>query len=171
MSNQFESLIEKTDSVSNFVCCKGCNDCCFNSPVFVLPSEVKRLKALGVPLTKLEKIFYIHREKKECPMLNKSTKLCEIYDDRPLCCRMFPFDIFSRNGLLEWGIYNFCPTEKQGLQDRILITLVLRQLEKYLTPEILRYFKSEDFVSQKYEFLDKNRKNYQILFPLKCNNV
>jgi Fe-S-cluster containining protein len=78
--------------VPQFQCVEGCADCC--GPVTMTALEWKRL-AVRTGDTKLkEKTTAAAKDIMDgghgsCPMLDKSTNKCSVYDIRPAICRVF----------------------------------------------------------------------------------
>lgn len=66
-------------NIPTFACVAGCHDCC--GPVTASPQEVARLPIK----TKAEHDSALAQY--SCPYLGKNG--CEVYDDRPLICRLF----------------------------------------------------------------------------------
>jgi Fe-S-cluster containining protein len=68
--------------------CEGCGRCCVRSgphlDVYVAPGDL-------VPLAMVETVEGIRLMRRDadgvCVALDRATKLCTIYENRPLCCR------------------------------------------------------------------------------------
>jgi len=85
----------------------------------------------------------------------------------------YPLDLFSRNGELEWGLYQFCPVEQKreavlvlnntGRMDHGLVLQALRMIENLFGPERIHYLAKEDLVASKIELLDRHRHDYSIV--------
>ena len=169
------SLRAATERASHAVVnCRFCSSCCESGLVYVLPEEKTKLEALGVPIVTFDGIDFIQRaEGGSCPMLGKAHKHCTIYEDRPICCRLYPLDLFSRAGTLEWGLYEYCPVERKreavlvlnnmGRMDHGLILQALRMLEDVFGSDRIAYLAKEDLVASKLELLDSHRKEYSIV--------
>lgn len=166
------NVLEMLDSISiKYVSCKKCIKCCNEGLVYILPSEIDRIQALDVPLIEINGVTFIKRSKEgKCPMLDENNKLCEIYSDRPICCRLFPLDIFHRDGTIKWGIYTYCPNgENTGLIvlkkdekeiDFEKLTFIVSSIEKILGESSIRRMIQEDSVCKKIEILDKLKNEY-----------
>jgi len=109
-----------------------------------------------------------------CPMLDKENKKCTIYNNRPYCCRAFPIDIFSRNNVLEWGIYTYCPNDRidsniiqkdNSINHGILRTMIARY-EQFLSKDDIDFFNNEDKICAKCEILDCLKDEYEIISTL-----
>ena len=90
--------------------CLECGICC-KYPL-ILPSERKAIsKSLGLfrrRLLKRQGPFY-RIESDPCPFLKRSgsKRECEIYEKRPLSCRIFPLVIIPET--LKWTVSDECP--------------------------------------------------------------
>jgi hypothetical protein len=169
------ALREAAEHVSNLVVnCRLCSKCCESGLVYVLPEESGRLEALGVPLVTIDGISYIQRAQGgACPMLDRQGSRCTIYHERPICCRLYPLDLFSRNAKLEWGLYQFCPIDRKkeavlvlnntGRMDHGLVLQALRMIENLFGEDRIHYLAKEDLVASKVELLDRHRHDYVIL--------
>jgi len=82
------------------VCEKGCAHCCV-VPVNISETEAQLIsRASGIsinPFSKAKRAPISESQKSEpCPMLNKKTATCSVYNERPLVCRTFmAFDSFE----------------------------------------------------------------------------
>jgi Fe-S-cluster containining protein len=108
-------------------------------------------------------------------MLDKVAKKCSIYENRPLCCRAFPIDIFSRNGELEWGVYSYCPPERvnpiilsdEGAEiDWEIVSLMTSIIEEYVPTPLLDFLAKEDKIASRIEFLDDHANDFITLGPI-----
>lgn len=76
--------------------------CCHNENPFASENELLQLH-----VTKINT-----KEDGSCVFLNKSGR-CEVYANRPLECRIFPFDVQEMNGTLFWVVWDVCPATPQ----------------------------------------------------------
>ena len=123
--------IYKINALKN---CVDCNICCsspFGSP-FLFEEEVKKIrlyvqkKGLDDKFIQVEKHFEISKnEKGDCGYLNNKG-LCDIYDVRPLDCRIFPVG-FTQKGTP--GICHSCPEYKK--MDPHFLEVATIALKKY----------------------------------------
>ncbi len=168
------NLIDAIDNASSkLVSCQGCTKCCEKGIAYVLPEEKDHLQSIDVPLIEIDGINFIKRKSDgSCTMLDKEKKRCSIYENRPLCCRAFPLDIFSRHGKLEWAVYTYCPTDrvipiimKEGNAevDFNRISELTTSIEHNLTPEVIKFIVKEDKVAAQVEILDDFKDDYKIL--------
>jgi Fe-S-cluster containining protein len=163
-------------ALSKLVSCEGCTKCCEKGIAYVLPEEKEHLELLGVPLIEIDGIYFIKRKKDgSCSMLDKENRQCSIYSDRPMCCRAFPLDVFSRRGRLEWGIYTYCPTDRlvtitgnnrKASVDFDVVCHLASSLEKHITEDVLDFLEREDRIVAKVELLDEHRNDFKILGPV-----
>lgn len=170
-SLELKELYKIAEDISNnLVSCNGCTECCESGIVYVLPEEVSHLESIGVPLIKIDGINYIKRNPYMiCSMLDRQHSKCSIYEDRPLCCRIFPLDIFGRESKLLWGIYNYCP--KKNVKPIILrnqkpeldlevISMMADSIEKSLPKKVLNFLFEEDRVTAQIELLDNHTEDF-----------
>lgn len=170
-NSSLSQAAEKTSQ--KIVNCAGCTKCCEKGIAYVLPEERANLESIGVPLIEIDGISFIKRKSDgSCSMLDKANKKCSIYKDRPMCCRAFPLDIFSRRGRLEWGVYTYCPTDRlipitrageKAVLDNDVALYLASSLEKFLTPDVLRFLEREDKIVSQVEILDEHKNDYVIL--------
>jgi Fe-S-cluster containining protein len=163
--------VERT--AQKLVNCAGCTKCCEKGIAYVLPEEQSRLESMDVPLIEIDGVSFIKRKNDgSCSMLDKENRRCSIYEDRPLCCRAFPLDIFSRRGHLEWGVYTYCPTDRlipitragnKVALDHDVAVYLTSALEKHLTQDVLRFVEREDKIVSQVEILDEHKNDYVIL--------
>lgn len=176
--NELELTILDTAS-SALVSCQGCTKCCEKGLVYILPEEKERLQSLGVPLIEIDGVPFIKRKPDgSCSMLDKQHSRCSIYEDRPMCCRIFPLDVFSRNGKLEWAMYTYCPKDRmipmkrddkgKAHVDREVVAMLADQLEGQIPQPVLRFLATEDAVAAQVEILDDFKDEYTILSPLRA---
>jgi len=179
METDLTKLLNKVDKISeNLVSCNGCVKCCGAGIVYTLPEEEERLKKINVPLINIDGIRYIKRKDDgSCFMLDKQYSRCSIYDDRPLCCHLFPLDIFNRYGInrLSWGVYDYCPTENvkpisqkegQAELDLFTIEIMAHSIEKEMPKRVLEFLLKEDKVTSEIEILDDGHDRFQVLSPI-----
>jgi len=170
-------LISSFELASNkLVSCGGCTKCCESGIVYVLPEEKEHLQATGVPLVKIDGVHFIKRKADgSCSMLDKENKRCTIYEKRPMCCRAFPLDIFSRRNKLEWSVYTYCPVDRviplkkregKAKIDIEVVSMLTSSIEEVLSKEVLRFLAKEDKVVAQVELLDEHSEDYEILGPV-----
>lgn len=154
-----------TAASSRLVNCKGCTVCCESGGmVYVRNDEIPRLKNLNVPLVTIDGISFIKRlPDGSCPMLDRQRNNCSIYEDRPLCCRLFPLDVLERNGRLTWAVSNECPDDRrlfarlQGRDSRLgfgTVSLMASMLDDSLKEDDVAYFIRKEQVSVRVDILD-----------------
>lgn len=170
---ELKALHRTADDVSNkLVSCNGCTKCCESGIVYVLPEEVNHLKSRGVPLINIDGIDYIQRKNGICSMLDRQHSRCSIYEDRPLCCRLFPLDVFNRTTNPTWGVYNYCPPEnvkpiildgEKPELDLFIISIISDSIERVLPKKVLNFLINEDRVTAELELLDRHSDDYNLL--------
>jgi len=156
-----------TELVGEFHFCEGCpsdlNCCtgkCVDLPVLT-PSDVQKIslhtslssEEFSIPTTgQLSKI----KSKNNSCFFYKNGK-CEIYEMRPIDCRLFPFDILKNlQGKFFWIVYNTtCPKPIKSSTYFSRIQSLANSLLPYL----------EEYAGQQAEKLDKHE--YSILGEFK----
>lgn len=119
--------------------CYACEDkCCTWSlafPLFTTPEERKRLP----------KINTMH----PCAYYNKDGS-CDIHKEKPIDCRLFPFEILKLEGEFYWIIWDVnCSILAEGNYEPYL-----QQHERDIIPKFVQYL--DDYASFRLdEFLDK----------------
>ena len=165
-------LSERVSEVSNrLVNCSGCTACCEHGGlVYVLDEEVEVLRHLGVPMVAVGGVTFIKRlPSGACPMLDLKNRRCSIYEQRPLCCRMFPLDVLQMDGRLQWAITHSCPPQRKrfesgqesanGFGSGALIHITAA-LEAHVTSEDLRFFGRKEKVAARVEFVECDYKEW-----------
>lgn len=126
--------------------CLNCKvNCCLQKdvafPLFLMKEERERVKGIN--------------KKFPCKFLNKN-KLCDIHKDRPIDCRLYPFDILKINSRFHWVIWDtICPISKA--KSAKLFEPFLKQHEKKLMPKFRKYM--EEYSEHK---INKFIQNYKL---------
>jgi Fe-S-cluster containining protein len=165
---------QATMTSSRLVNCKGCTVCCEGGGmVYVRADEIPRLKSLDVPLVTIDGVSFIKRlPDGSCPMLDRQKKNCSIYEDRPLCCRLFPLDVLASSGGLTWAVSNECPDDRKlfsGLQGRDsrlgfgTVSLMASMLDGSLKEDDIDYFRRKEQVSGRVDILDSDPNEWKHL--------
>jgi Fe-S-cluster containining protein len=115
--------------------CRSCKAwCCYGEYPFTSEAEAKRLgvEAIG------------QDPDGSCSFLVDG--LCNVYDRRPLECRMFPFDLKRIDGKIRWIKWTVCPAHKLvGKKELLaLITKTKKQLTRSYVEEYLGYRNAEE---------------------------
>lgn len=163
MVKQLDVFIKKLDQISNLLNCKKC-DKCEKDVIYLLPIEIEKFKNLKIPLTQIDGIYYLQKNGEYCPFRDIKEKNCSIYPKRPICCRMFPLDISSIRGLLEWVVYDYCPKvrNEQGKPLRDALSIYSMEIENCFTKELLDFYYKEHITTTKIESMGKVK--YETLF-------
>jgi Fe-S-cluster containining protein len=137
----------KLDRLSDQIECNTC-ELCEEGAVYVLSFEVPLMERLGIPLINIDGSYFLEKKGQYCPAHDKNNKMgrrCKIYSERPICCRLFPMDIFVENGQLKWIVFNDCPIVKHKLNNNSLnaFTEIAEDFEALITKEIADEFKRE----------------------------
>lgn len=123
--------------------CLSCEDkCCkwdFSSPLFITPEENKKLAGINT----------LH------PCLFYENDLCAVHEDRPVDCRLFPFDIIKDNNKFYWVVWKLnCSISNKS---KGKFEPFLRQHEKKIIPSFKKYVEAySEFrfgeLSEKYRY-------------------
>lgn len=151
--------------------CKGCTGCCEQGGlVYVRDDEVEPLKKLGVPIITVGGIAFIQRlPDGACPMLDRAAKQCSIYEQRPLCCRLFPLDVLTINGNLNWALSTHCPEDRKRLEASQKrnsfvgsgsIGRIASTLETCIDEDDVAYFEKKERVSARIEVLEDDQNGW-----------
>ena len=148
----------KLDGIINRVIkCQSCFKCCKNSSAFVLSHEVEGLLRLDVPLHEVNGVNFITPNADGCcPKLNKYNK-CEIYENRPIACRIFPFYLMNRRDYpRQWVLFQFCPIDNwllpttKGRPSPTLLRLMAFDIEKlFAIEEIVEMANADNSISKR----------------------
>ncbi len=112
----------KNDGYSISSLCNSCKklSCCTDFfPPLLYSTDFSRLKNAGKTESQFIKNIRVNGDiiktikKKDnsttCVFWNEERRLCEIYNDRPFDCRMFPFDVVWVNNEYHWIVYSCNP--------------------------------------------------------------
>ncbi|MCH2114284.1 MAG: YkgJ family cysteine cluster protein [Pirellulales bacterium] len=107
--------------------CTGCGNCCTGAPgyVWVNQAEIEALaERLGMPVSRFERRYVrkigIRRSLKEyanfdCVFLDRKTRKCTVYEQRPRQCRTWPFWKSNLRTPQTWkATCEVCPGSGQG---------------------------------------------------------
>jgi len=117
--------------------CLKCAKCCYGTEMILLKSDIARLKALGYDLSKVaikvNNYYQLRNINGHCVFLDEETKLCKIYEHRPLGCRLYPIVIDIEE--LKITVDPECPaahtvTVEDIIKNRELILKVLNELRE-----------------------------------------
>ena len=96
-------------------------------------------------------------------MLDCERRRCSIYDDRPLCCRLFPLDILRVDERLVWGVSSQCPSgnwlavgsqRSSHVLDHGTVASIAAQLDALLSAEVREFMDRKEKVLSRVELLD-----------------
>ena len=113
--------------------CLKCHRCCEGTEMILLPSDIARIEALGIPLhafaVRDEHGFYrLKNEGGKCVFIDENGR-CRIYERRPLGCRLYPLVFDELEGpTIDWE----CPLAREFLSKCLDIELGLSMLRVFL---------------------------------------
>ena len=95
-----------------------CPECerCERSVVYLTPREQSAAHDAGLRLYGRGGATRLNRQGCKCPFYDPGAFGCQIYDDRPLICNLFPLDILEREpeGGYWWVVYGACEEVARG---------------------------------------------------------
>ncbi|MHC5056182.1 MAG: YkgJ family cysteine cluster protein [Planctomycetota bacterium] len=146
----YAELYDVLDELSRELRCGTCS-VCENDLVYLLPGEVVRFREFGASLVDVDGVSFVAKQPgcdELCPFRDRSGGQCTIYDQRPVCCRMFPLDISSRGSELWWVARSYCP---KVAYDRDLIgdhlVPYIPRIERCLNDDLLSFMAHVDGVT------------------------
>lgn len=159
---------------ARLVDCEGCTTCCEHGGlVYVRAEEVAQLEGLGVPLITLEGVAFIRRlADGSCPMLDKPGRRCSIYEERPLCCRLFPMDVLATRAGLAWSLSQQCPSDRRHYENTqgrsaglglASIARIASSVNCALTEDDRRFFEAKEKVSSRVEIVEETAASWTSL--------
>jgi len=152
------------DKLSEQVECNTC-DLCEEGAVYILNLEVPLMKSLNVPLVNIDGSYFLEKKGRYCPAYNEKEKRCAIYSERPICCRLFPLDIFVKEEKLKWIVFDDCPIIKHKVEDGSLncIIEIAKKFDTLITKEIADEFRREYDAWKKTGDTFLNTNNYRFI--------
>lgn len=124
-----EFVYKELDRIKPLCKGKGCF-CC--TPPWVLEEELKYFDKVT-----LKNSLYFLPGGKTCGFYDGGS--CSVYEKRPLDCRLFPFDLFEKDGDLFVGIYTLCPTYKELIVNNSeLVIEVIKSFNENILKQFIR---------------------------------
>lgn len=145
--------------------CVGCDLCCKGNLIPVMNDEGARLSRRGLEILESEDKGFIRKRGVACPAFDESAFRCRVYEDRPLCCRLFPVDLIKIDGELHWVIYSYCPMAKRMLRegDGWDIEAFLVEAESVLDSRMVEEYGNHDSRSAELALLQGVQEPYLLL--------
>lgn len=138
----------KNTKRENFVrlCNKACLscqiDCCRKWRPFASEYDKKRIRKVN----KDENLFngnLFNTQDKRCPFYDQHKKVCQIHNQRPLDCRIYPYSFWFEMGRLDLWLDLKCPIAKLVVGNKELyketMSLVKKELAQWSEGEIIGY--------------------------------
>jgi Fe-S-cluster containining protein len=157
--------------------CKSCKLCEEHvGLVYLLGQEAAKSHDMEIPVSISSRgVQYLARTPDGwCAAFDPQANLCRIYNDRPLCCQLYPLDLMRLDGEVWWVIHDECPIARRFQRDRrleILMAMTIA-LERTLSDEQLQSWLITDRVSQDIEAFSSSRPNVfrlrQYARPQRC---
>lgn len=137
--------------------CKECQcPCCtLNIPPFLTKQDIQKISNIyNMKIGNFVDIktrrdgisvFYARQNKNgHCMFYNEKTKKCNIYENRPTDCRLFPLDIIKENNHYYWIKYDICKLSNNISKEMI------EYLNRNILPTLRNYI---DIYSTEFTFL------------------
>src|ERR1051326_8241556 len=136
--------------------CQTCRLCEENvGLVYLMGDEATKAQDHGLHVLTTDRgVQYLKRTNEGwCSSFDPSTNTCKIYNDRPLCCRIYPLDLMKINGEIWWVIHAECPIAQRFQRERRLsiFAAMTVAMERALTDEQLQHWLVQDKTSQEIE--------------------
>ena len=162
--------------------CFECQDPDCVGYVWLLKCEAERLYNKGVPIVEINgKASFIHSfpvdetgrlnlgvQYPPCSQLCTDSRRCNIHEDRPLTCRLYPIGLETlQDGTIVWALHHDCLHTRRLGERGILPEFekrarnIVRRLSEKLRAEIVRTYREVHAVSA----FPKGENNYSILEP------
>ena len=139
MSSKFAPIIDQAYKVFegiNFSECNDCSTCCYFP--WILKEEYNpHLENFGKTVKEIDSVAFIMYYN-ACKYARDNR--CNLYEDRPLDCRLFPLDIIEEDGKYFWSLFTICPKHEE-LEDKLLP--LIPKLEELITPAIFDQYKKQ----------------------------
>lgn len=133
--------------------CDTCNLCEKNvGLVYLLDNEFENIKRhnLEISSTNNGTDFLSRTRDGWCSAFDHVRNRCTIYNDRPLCCRIYPFDLMNFDREFWWVIFYECPIAQRFFTEKkedILMAFTY-SLEREMGDMLISEFIREDSISQ-----------------------
>ncbi len=137
--------------------CSSCILCEKNvGLVYLLGKEAERIQARGQSLISItsNQVEYLNRKAGGwCACFAEGTNTCGIYEDRPLCCRLYPLDLMEIDQAVWWVMHAECPIGQRFLQERKtdLLAAMTGALERHITFQQYQKWIAQDRTSKNIE--------------------
>ncbi|RLE67681.1 MAG: YkgJ family cysteine cluster protein [Thermoprotei archaeon] len=101
--------------------CRSCGACCRATEMILTLSDVRRLEALGYRreefAVKKGDHYVLRNVSGVCYFYDERSKMCRVYDYRPIGCSLYPIVIDARTG--ELLLDSFCPISRETTVDEL----------------------------------------------------
>lgn len=139
-----DNIYNIVDSFSSLINCGECN-LCEGESVYLMPWELEKFTSKHeAVIVQHSNAKYLSHQDGNCQFFDtsKSCANCNVYMDRPFCCRLYPLGIFDDNGVPKWGVYKHCPRIQEI--SPVVFEMYASMLEKELDISDCKYLWEED---------------------------
>ena len=168
---RMDDLYQALDQLSSQPECRECRLCEEHvGLVYILKGESERVRRHRLPILRTSSgVEYLGRvpdpESRKggtspaarthgwCCAFDWRTNTCSIYNDRPLCCRIYPLDLMRLEGEVWWVVHSECPIAQRFQRQRNLDLLcaITAAMERLISDEELEQWLTQDKFSQMIE--------------------
>ena len=138
-----------------FTECNGCSLCCHMPWLLTEEYNSNKDKFKG-GIKQIDSVSFIMDQTRCKYAVNDR---CEVYQDRPLDCRLFPLDIIEDGGKYWWCIFTTCP---QNIAIRKKLIPLIPKIEEILTAEMFEQYRGQIEVSKEV-YLPYKNKQYELV--------
>ena len=100
--------------------CLECGDCCLETEMLLSKKDIDRLEKKGFKTKYFsrqnnEGYIVLKNRKGHCIFFDPEQKKCNIYEDRPLGCRLYPIIFDDMKGII---VDTLCPANSKWTENR-----------------------------------------------------
>ena len=120
----------------NFSECDNCSSCCY-FPWLLKEEYDPHLANFGKNVKEIGSVAFI-MDFTSCKFAKE--KRCQLYENRPLDCRLFPLDIIEDEGEYWWCMFTTCP-QHERIREKLVP--LIPKLEETITAEMFKQYKTQ----------------------------
>ncbi len=153
LNRNIQAVYKIAEFLSSQEECNTCNLCEKNvGLVYLLDHEREKISELNLKISSTSNgtDFLSRTEEGWCSAFDHTKNRCTIYAKRPLCCRIYPFDLMHFDREFWWVIFYECPIANRFYKEKhedVLIAFTYA-LEREMGEMLIAEFVREDSISQ-----------------------